>query len=91
MQDKVKVLCDRKSVIHLARNPTYHSKTKRIYIKYHFVTHVIDQGGVALEKVHPEENCANMFMKRVLLEKLHWCLASLSLQKKLMNERGKAN
>jgi hypothetical protein len=82
MQDKVKVLCDSQSVIHLARNPTYHSKTKHIVIKYHFVRQVIDEGGVALEKVHTQENCANMFMKPVLLEKLWWCLASLGLQKR---------
>ena len=54
MQDKVEVFCDSQSVIHLARNPTYHSKKKRIYIKYHFATHVIDEGGVALQKVYTE-------------------------------------
>jgi hypothetical protein len=82
MQDKVKVLCDSQSVIHLARNPSYHSKTKHISIKYHFVRHVVDEGGVALEKVHTKVNYADMFMKPVLLEKLRWCLASLGLQKR---------
>ena len=37
MQDKVKLLCDSQSAINLAKNPTYHSKTKHIPIKYHFV------------------------------------------------------
>jgi hypothetical protein len=37
MKDKVKVICDSQSAIHLARNPAYHSKTKHIYVKYHFV------------------------------------------------------
>jgi hypothetical protein len=37
MQDKVKLLCDSHSAINLAKNPTYHSKTKHIPIKYHFV------------------------------------------------------
>jgi hypothetical protein len=37
MQDKVKLHCDSQSAIHLAKNPTYHSKTKHIPIKYHFV------------------------------------------------------
>jgi hypothetical protein len=41
MQDKVKLLCDSQSVIHLAKNPTYHNKTKHIPIKYHFVRQVI--------------------------------------------------
>jgi hypothetical protein len=82
VQDKVNVLCDSQSVIHLAINPTYHSKTKHIAIKYHFVRQVIDGGGVALKKVHTQENCADMFTKLVLLEKLWWCLASLGLQKR---------
>ena len=82
MQDKVKLLCDSQSAIHLAKNPAYHNKTKHIPIKYHFVRQVIDEGGVSLEKVHTKENCADMFTKPVLLEKLQWCLASLSLQKR---------
>ena len=82
MQDKVKLLCDSQSAIHLAKNPTYHSKTKHIRIKYHFLRQVIDEGGVSLEKVHTKENCTNMFTKQVLLEKLRWCLASLGLQKR---------
>jgi hypothetical protein len=82
MQDKVKLLCDSQSAIHLAKNPAYHSKTKHIPIKYHFVRQVIDEGGVSLEKVHTKENCTDMFTKPVLLEKLQWCLASLGLQKR---------
>jgi hypothetical protein len=37
MQDKVRLLCDSQSTIHSAKNPAYHSKTKHIPIKYHFV------------------------------------------------------
>jgi hypothetical protein len=82
MQDKVKLLCDNQSTIHLAKNPTCHSKTKHIPIKYHFVRQIIDERGVSLEKVHTKENCANIFTKPVLLEKRRWCLASLGLQKR---------
>jgi hypothetical protein len=82
IEDKVKILFDSKSVIHLAKNPAYHNKTKHIPIKYHFVIQVIDEGGVSLEKVHRKKNCAHMFTKPVLLEKLSWCLASLGLQKR---------
>ena len=64
MQNKVKVFCDSQSVIHLARNLAYHSKTKHISIKYHFVRHV-DEVGVALEKVHTKVNFAHMFTKLV--------------------------
>ena len=65
----------------MATNPIYHSKTKHIDVKYHFVRQVITEGGLDLKKVHTQENCANMFTKLVLLEKLRWCVLSLSLQK----------
>ena len=82
MQDKVKVFCDSQSVIHLARNPCYHSNMKHIYVKYHFVRQFVDEGGVALEKVHTKVNSSDMFRKPVLLEKLQWFLDSLGLQKR---------
>lgn len=81
-QDKMKVFCDSQSAIYLARNPAYHSRAKHIAVKYHMVRQVIDAGTVTLEKVHTTENCADMFTKPVLLEKLKWCLASLGLQKR---------
>eukprot|EP00253_Pinus_taeda_P035648 PITA_35648 len=82
LQDNIKLFCDRQSAIHLAKNPAYHSKSKHIPNKYHFVRHVITERGVSLEKVHTKENCAEMFTKPVLLEKLCWCLASLGLQRR---------
>jgi hypothetical protein len=82
IQEKVKLLCDSQSSIHLAKNLSYHNKTKHIPIKYHFVRQVIDEGGVSLEKLHTKENCTDMFTKSILLEKLQWHLASLGLQKR---------
>ena len=52
MQEKVNALCDSQSAIHLAANPGYHSRTKHIDVKYHFLRHVIDGRKVALQKVH---------------------------------------
>eukprot|EP00253_Pinus_taeda_P026498 PITA_26498 len=70
LQDNIKLFFDSQSAIHLAKNPTYNSKSKHIPIKYHFVRQVITERGVSLEKVHTKENCADMFTKPVLLEKL---------------------
>eukprot|EP00253_Pinus_taeda_P025015 PITA_25015 len=81
-QEKVNVLCDSQSAIHLATNPAYHSRTKHIDVRYHFLRHVINGGKVALQKVHTRENCADIFTKPVTLEKMRWCLASLGLQKR---------
>ena len=63
----MKVFCNSQSAIHLARNPTYHSKTNHIYVKYHFVRHVVDEVVVALEKVNTKVNSADMFTKLIFL------------------------
>jgi len=82
LDNSVHVFCDSQSAIHLATNHVYHSKTKHIDVKYHFVRQAISEGGVDLKKVHTKENSADMFTKPVLLEKLRWCVASLGLKKR---------
>eukprot|EP00253_Pinus_taeda_P025700 PITA_25700 len=81
LQDNIELFCDSQSAIHLDKNTAYHSKSKHIPIKYHFVRQVVTERGVSLEKVHTKENCADIFTKLVLLEKLRWGLVSLGLQK----------
>ena len=81
-QEKVNVFCDSQSAIHLATNPAYHSKTKHIDVRYHFVRHIIKGGKVVLKKVRTQENHADIFTNPVTIEKLRWCLASLGLQKR---------
>ena len=68
----------------MATNLVYHSKTKHIDVKYHFVRQAIGEGGVDLKKVYTQENCADMFTKLVLLDKLRWCVVSFGLKKKVM-------
>ena len=82
LQNNVPVLCDSQSAIHLVTNLVFHSKTKHIDVKYHFVIQDISEGGVYLKKVHTQENCADMFTKPILLDNLCWCVASLGLKKK---------
>lgn len=68
------------SVIHLAKNFALHSKTKHIQLKYHFIRSVLEDGHVKLEKIHIDDNPADMFMKVVTREKLSSSLASVGLQ-----------
>ena len=70
LQNSVPVFYDSQSDIHLDTNNVYHSNTKHIDVKCHFVRQAISEDGVDLKKVHTQENCADMFTKLVLLEKL---------------------
>jgi hypothetical protein len=42
VQEAVRIECDNQSAIFLAKNPTYHSKTKKIDVQYHFVRDMIE-------------------------------------------------
>jgi hypothetical protein len=58
VQQVVRLDCDSQSAIFLAKNPTYHSKTKHIDVKYHFVRDMVEEKKVLLEKVDTLKNAA---------------------------------
>ena len=74
------LFCDNQSAIHLAKNPVFHSKTKHIQLRYHFIRERINDGTLKLKKIKGTENPADMLTKVVTLEKLKLCIASTSLQ-----------
>ena len=43
-QDKYVLHCDSKRTIHLTKNLAYHSKTKHIDVRYHWIHQVLDDG-----------------------------------------------
>ena len=43
IQENIKVFCDNQSAIFLAKNQTYHARTKHIDVKYHYVMEVIER------------------------------------------------
>ena len=79
-QDDCVLFCDNQSAIHLAKNPVFHSKTKHIQLRYHFIRERINDGTLKLNKIKGTENPADMLTKVVTLEKLKLCIASTGLQ-----------
>jgi hypothetical protein len=43
VQKAMRLDCDSQSAIFLAKNPAYHSKTKHIDFKYHFVRDMVEE------------------------------------------------
>jgi hypothetical protein len=63
VQKEVILECDSQSAIFLANNPAYHSKTKHIDVKYHFVRDMVGEKKVFLEKVDTLKNVADSLTK----------------------------
>ena len=71
---------DNQSAIHLTKNSAFHSRTKHIQLKYHFIRFVLDEELLKLEKIHSSQNPADMLTKGVTREKLRSCSVSVGLQ-----------
>jgi hypothetical protein len=79
VQQVVRIDCDSQSAIFLVKNPTYHSKTKHIDIRYHFVRDMVEENKVLLMKVDTLNNVADSLTKYVSTEKFSWCRGSMGI------------
>jgi phosphoribosyl-AMP cyclohydrolase len=79
VQQAVRLDCDSQSAIFLAKNPTYHSKTKHIDVQYHFVRDMVEEKKVLLEKVDTLKNVADSLTKSVSTEKFSWCRVTMGI------------
>ena len=73
------VFSNGQSAIHLTKNDAYHSKTKHINIKYHYVRDTIATGGIIVKKVHTLENPADVPTKPPPIAKFQHCLHLVSI------------
>jgi hypothetical protein len=55
-QEKISLYCGSQSVLHNARNPTFHSTTKHIDVLYYFVREVVEDKYVDFQKIHTKKH-----------------------------------
>ncbi|GJZ65614.1 retrovirus-related pol polyprotein from transposon TNT 1-94 [Tanacetum coccineum] len=78
-QEKITLFCDNQSALYLARNPTFHSKTKHIRVQYHFVCEKVEEGTLDMQKIHTDDNVADYLTKAINYDKFIWCRSSCGL------------
>jgi hypothetical protein len=59
---------ENQSGIYLANKTTFHSRTKHIQLKYHFIQLVLEDGHLKLEKIHTSKNLVDMLLKVITRE-----------------------
>ncbi|CAA0823294.1 cysteine-rich RLK (RECEPTOR-like protein kinase) 8 [Striga hermonthica] len=72
-QEKYVVFSDSQSAIHLSKNSSFHSRSKHIEVRYHWIRNVLESKQLHLAKVHTSENGADMMTKTLPKEKLEVC------------------
>ena len=73
------VYSDSQSAIHVSKNPSFHSRSKHIQVRYHWVRDVLDEKQLSLEKVHTDDNDSDMMMKSFPQAKHEVCCAKSGL------------
>ena len=72
-QNKSIIHYDSQSALDLSKNAMYHSYTKHIDIRYHWLHQVIEKQQFKLEKIHTDKNPTHMMTKVVTHEKFQLC------------------
>ena len=74
------MFCDNKSAIAMAKNTVFHSRTRHIAIKYHFIRDAIVDGEIQLKFYRSEDQVANIFTKALPKEKFQHLRELLGVQ-----------
>ena len=66
---KVIVYCDNQSAIHLAKNQSFHERSKHIDVRLHFVRDIIAAWEIRVGKVPTKDNPSDMLTKSLNVTK----------------------
>jgi hypothetical protein len=72
-QQQYVLFCDNQSTIHLAKNSPFHSRSKHIDVRYHWIRDTLNDKLLALEIIHIDDNGSDMLTKALAREKLEIC------------------
>ena len=64
-QEKISLFYDSQSVLHIARNLAFHSKTKHIGVQYHFIQEVVEKGTVNMQNIYTKDNLVDALTKPI--------------------------
>ena len=74
------LLIDNQSAMALAKNATFHDRTKHIVVRHHFIHNEIEEGHLCAEYVSTDDQVANVLTKALARKKFHnFCTVGLGL------------
>jgi hypothetical protein len=79
-ESATQLFCDNQGAISLAKDPTFHARTKHIDTKFHFVRQTVDLGHASVQYCPTHEMIADVFTKSLARPKLEKFRSSLGLK-----------
>ncbi|GJV62290.1 putative ribonuclease H-like domain-containing protein [Tanacetum coccineum] len=80
------IYIDNERTICIVKNPMFHSKTKHIEIRYHFIRDSYEKRLIQVIKIHTEHNVADLLTKAFDVSRFNFLVASIGLELKDKNE-----
>ena len=82
----VKIYCDNKFAIAIAKNPVFHNRTKHIAIKYHYLREVEANGDIKLKYCSTKNQLADIFTKALPRDRFQLIRSMLGVSDKHIKE-----
>ncbi|GJT05782.1 putative ribonuclease H-like domain-containing protein [Tanacetum coccineum] len=77
-----KIHIDNESTICIVKNPVYHSKTKHIEIRHHFIRDCYEKKLISVEKIHTDLNVADLLTKPFDGPRFNYLVVSIGFLRK---------
>ncbi|GJX24765.1 hypothetical protein Tco_0231061 [Tanacetum coccineum] len=74
-----KIFIDNESTIYIVKNPVFHSKTKHIKIRYHFIRDSYKNKLIQVIKIHTDHNVADLLTKALDVSRFQFLTASIGM------------
>ncbi|GJU76292.1 hypothetical protein Tco_1273362, partial [Tanacetum coccineum] len=74
-----KIFIDNESTICIVKNPVFHSKTKHIEIRHHFIRDSYEKGLIQVIKIHTDHNVADLLTKAFDVSRFQYLIASIGM------------
>ncbi|GJZ58218.1 putative ribonuclease H-like domain-containing protein [Tanacetum coccineum] len=74
-----KIYIDNESTICIVKNPVYHSKTKHIAIRHHFIRDAYEKKLIQVLKIHTNDNVADLLTKAFDVSRFQFLVVSIGM------------
>ena len=86
--EPLRLNCDNQGAIALAKDNKFHSQTKHIDLRFHFIREVVEDNELSITYIPTEENMANIFNKALVRPKFKGFVERLGLREVKGSEEG---